>query len=101
MDDEEKLRLAVITGAADALKKKENHRQLNAEEILNKVSNDMHKILAKAGITNSSEHRPFSVAVISGASKALDYSERNQASEKETLKYISGEMDNIISNIDK
>lgn len=103
MDSDEKLRIAVIAGASNALKQRKTNPLDSTEDNIKKVSDRMEKILKKLG---TSELEPLAelmpVAVIAGASRALKYAERHEkAREKEIMTHVSDEMDNIINNIDK
>lgn len=98
MKVEEKIRLAVISGASHALAFRKDNRYASAEDAINDVSQNMGKILRKFDET-SAPNNILSLAVLTGASQAAKYAEKNRASDKEALKYVSDNMNEIVSKI--
>lgn len=100
MKVEEKIRLAVISGASHSLAFRKANKNSSAEDAINDVSQNMNKILKKFDETNS-PNNIIALAVLTGASQAAKYAEKNYATEKEALKYVSQNMDEIVSKINK
>jgi hypothetical protein len=102
MEIEKKIRLAVIAGASHALELKRDDKDAFTDDLIQKTASGMSKILNTLGETRSTEvGKLLSLAAITGASQALNFSERNKRkSDKEILQHVTRQMEEIVYRMD-